>query len=247
VDQTAHQRPERRELAAVLTVDDDRGLIMRTRTHHGENTRIVGDRVSLVYVEYFSRRDNVPLDGFHVLLESSRPSWNDDEEDRRLFTLARTWRVGAVPEYVMVWYSPHHGLERIGEWERDAATDDARSFVAGFRVAARISHAGLYDPLREPVKPDSSRYYVEYFDALPETSGGEIAGWYAARAEAHPESRLSLLADRIGSLGPDPRGLAIWTLPSYSRLEPLAREAVADAPVTIVQASLYADIGDEVV
>ena len=47
---------------------------------------------------------------------------------------------------------------------------------------------------------------------------------YEERAERHSELELNLLCDRIGQLGPDPRGLAFWGAPSYAALDEIARE-----------------------
>ena len=50
--------------------------------------------------------------------------------------------------------------------------------------------------------------------------------------------------DRIGHLGPDPRGLAIWSLPAWSALSGIARDAPA-GPVRTVTAGLYSVLGKE--
>jgi hypothetical protein len=64
--------------------------------------------------------------------------------------------------------------------------------------------------------------------------------------DRHPALELNLLIDRIGALGPEPRALAVWGLPTWGHLEEIARELDdADGPVRLVTASLFADFGDE--
>jgi hypothetical protein len=51
---------------------------------------------------------------------------------------------------------------------------------------------------------------------------------------------------RIGQLGPDPRGLAVWGLPSWGACDVVARELDGvSSPVRLLTASFYADWGQE--
>ena len=69
---------------------------------------------------------------------------------------------------------------------------------------------------------------------------------YHQRAARHPELELNLLCDRIGHLGPDPRGLAFWGAPSYAALDGIARELDGvEHPIRLVTAALYNDFGAE--
>ena len=72
-----------------------------------------------------------------------------------------------------------------------------------------------------------------------------MRAFYEERAERHPELELNLLIDRIGHLGPDPRGLAFWGARSYGALDEVARELDGEAPVRLVTAALYNDFGAE--
>ena len=69
---------------------------------------------------------------------------------------------------------------------------------------------------------------------------------YEERAARHSELVLNLLIDRVGGLGPDPRGLAFWGSPSYGALDAIARELDgAEQPIRLVTAGLYNDFGAE--
>ena len=59
-------------------------------------------------------------------------------------------------------------------------------------------------------------------------------------------SSSNLVCDRIGHLGPDPRGLAIWDVGSWDRLDGIVRDLDAvEEPVRLVTAALYRDLGRE--
>ena len=54
------------------------------------------------------------------------------------------------------------------------------------------------------------------------------------------------VVDRIGKLGPDPRGLAVWGVPSWGAVTEIARDLDgAEEPIRLVTASFYADFGQE--
>ena len=114
------------------------------------------------------------------------------------------------PEYLCAWYSRNAGMERIDEWERVFRSGDADLFEEPFRLAARIDAAGCYEPLLEPVVGSKGRYYAEWFDLAPGADHDAVRSSYAARRQAHADLELNLLVDRIGKLGPDSRGLAVW-------------------------------------
>jgi hypothetical protein len=173
--------------------------------------------------------------------------WADDHaDDVPVLMLGRTWRVGPEPEYMCVWYTKDEGLGRIDEWERVFRAGEADAYEEPFRLAARIDHAGCYDPLIEPVRSDNERFYAEFFDFEPSVSRDEIRAAYEARADRSDGVRLVLLIDRIGQLGPDPRGLAVWALPKWESLDGVARELEGtEGPVRPVTAALYSELGKE--
>lgn len=201
----------------------------------------------LVYIEYVSRRAGVALEAFHKVINLGQHGWAGDyADDMMVLNVGRSWRIGPEPEYMCVWYSPNHGLERIDDWERAFRSGDADAFEEPFRLAGRIDHAGCYEPLLEPVPGSKGRYFAEHFDLAPDATHDDVRALYETRRAQHPELELNLLIDRIGTLGPDPRGMAVWGLPTWGHLEEIARElGASDGPARIVTSSLYADFGDE--
>jgi hypothetical protein len=74
-----------------------------------------------------------------------------------------------------------------------------------------------------------------------------IGAFYLERAGRYPELELSLLVDRLGTLGPDPRGLAVWSCRRWSDLDGLVRELDGgDGPARAARGALYADLGHEI-
>jgi hypothetical protein len=201
-----------------------------------------------VYIEYISRRPGVSLQSFHAIAGAGQAKWAAEyAEDRLILNIGRTWRLGPEPEYMAVWHTPGEGVGRLGGWSAIFATGEADHVELPFEAAARIDVAGFYEPLLEPVPGEGPLYYGEFFDLEAGASRDELRSFFAERASRHPERVLNLVADRIGKLGPDPRGIAVWQLESYDDVEPAATELdEVTTPVVLVRAGLYADIGSEV-
>jgi len=205
----------------------------------------------LVYIEMISRRPGIALHEFHALAGLGQTGWAAEYgDDIAVLNIARTWRIGDEPEYLCVWYSPRHGLDRVDAWEATFRSGDADRFEQPFRVAARIDRAGCYMPLLEPVVGTAGRYYAEWFDIEPGQTRQDVTELYLERRGRHGELTLDLLVDRIGMLAPEPRGLAVWGVPSWAAVAAIAEELTtgfpqADPPVRLVSASFYADFGEE--
>jgi hypothetical protein len=200
----------------------------------------------VIYVEYTSRRPGVSLEAFHKIMRLGLGGWaSDHDDDVAVLTLGRTWRLGPEPEYMMVWHVPTFGLERLDDWERVFRSGDAEAYEEPFQLAARIERAGCYDALIEPIASPSERFYAEFFDWQPGVEREDVLTSFTDRTARHDEAGLCLLLDRIGHLGPDPRGLAIWSLPAWSALESLVRDVAPDAPVRTVTAGIYSTLGNE--
>jgi hypothetical protein len=204
--------------------------------------------VALVYIEYISRRPEVSTEAFYFATGRGQTGWAGEyAEDMMVLNIGRTFRTGPEPEYMTVWYTPEGGLARIGDWDRIFKSGVAADFEEPFKLAARIDKAGCYEPLLEPVSAAKGPFYAEYVDFATEATRDEVRAFYEERRARHDRLELSLLADRIGKLGPEPRCLAVWRAPGFDALEQIAREldGVA-APVRLVEAGLYEAIGEEI-
>lgn len=201
-----------------------------------------------VYIEYISRRPGIPLDAFHAVAGPGQAAWAAEYgDDRLILNIGRTWRLGSEPEYLAVWHTLGKGPNRLGDWARIFASGEADHLEVPFTAVGRIDVAGFYEPLLEPVAGSGPLYYGEFFDVTSGVSPQDVAAFFRERAQQHPQRVLNLAADRIGKLGPDPRGIAFWQLPSYEDLDAIALELDGtETPIRLVRAGLYADIGHEV-
>ncbi len=200
----------------------------------------------LVYIEYISRLPGVSLEAFHYAAGRQEQWSGDYEDDVLLLNIGRTFRTGPEPSYLAVWYTPGAGLERIGDWERVFQAHEADELEEHFKLGARIDTAGCYEPLAEPVRTRDGLYYAEYFDLAPGATRDDARAAYEERSARGDGVDLVLLCDRIGKLGPDPRGLAVWNVHEWGRLDAIARELAGEQqPVQLVTAGLYRDLGQE--
>jgi hypothetical protein len=204
--------------------------------------------MSLVYVEYKSRLRGVGLDLFHKVQGRAGTGWaGEHPEDVPILNVGRTWRIGPAAEYLIVYYTPNGGLERLDEWERVFATGEADHLEVPRLLASSVDAAGCYYPLSEPVPAAGGPYYGEFFDLAPARTREDVAQFFEQRRRDHPRLQLHLLADRIGKLGPDPRGMAFWGLDDFGALAAVAEELdEVDDPIRLVSAGLYADVGKEI-
>lgn len=201
----------------------------------------------LVYIEYISRLLGVSLEAFHEVSGRGQTGWAGEyADDQLVLNLGRTWRIGPEPEYMAVWYNASAGLERLTEWERVFTSGEASHFEEPFKLAARIDAAGCYEPLFEPIPGEGGPYYAEFFETASEASADSVRSQFDER-RGQTGFVLNLLVERIGHLGPNPPGLAVWSLPSYEGLASIARglDGVHE-PVSLVDAALYADLGSEI-
>jgi hypothetical protein len=201
-----------------------------------------------VYIEYVSRRPGVSIEGFHAIVGPGHRNWAAAyPQDRLVLNIARTWRLGPEPEYLAAWDVPGSSVERLGEWETIVDDDDARHLEDVFSAVARIDVAGIYQPFFSTITGTGPLYYGEFFDWAPRVNSAAVTEFFAERRNRHSDLVLNIAADRVGMLGPDPRGIAFWQVPSYASLENIARELdQASSPISLVRAGLYAEIGSEV-
>jgi hypothetical protein len=91
-------------------------------------------------------------------------------------------------------------------------------------------------------------YYGEFLDVAAGATRDDLRGFFEERRQRHAAATLNLACDRIGALGPEPRCLAVWTVPSWAELEPLARDLDgATSPVRLAEGALYRDLGAETI
>ncbi len=200
----------------------------------------------MIYIEYISRRPGVDIEGFHRGVIEGQSGWEREHpEDRLLWSAGRTWRLGPVPAYIGAWWTAGYGLERFDYWDKVFRSGKADGTEDPFQRVATIDAAGCYEPLIEPVVASRGTYYAEFFrmtaDAL------RVADFFKKRTARHKSFTLNILVHQTGKLGPEPGGLAVWTIPDFASLAVIASEldGMVD-PIELVSAGTYADVGREI-
>ena len=202
--------------------------------------------MGLIYIEYISRRPGVDMTDFRAGVTHGQEGWDTSYgEDQLVLNIGRTWRLGPEPEYLAAWYSPQAGIDRIDGWDRIFRSEETNPLEHPFFRVARIDVAGCYAPLIEPVYARNGTYYAEFFRVRADLD--TVRNFYAARTQRHSRFALNLLVNRIGKLGPEPGGLAIWQIPNFVALEEIAQELDGIRwPVELVTAGTYMDFGCEI-
>jgi hypothetical protein len=198
----------------------------------------------MIYVEYIERDRFLPLEIFRQLGDQS--AWTDPE-DRLVGSFGRTMRLGPMPSYLAFWQCS--GMGRMDEWEAHFRSPEAQFDVAerATHRAIHLQYGGCYDALVEtPAIDRGGLYCIEYFAAHSRIAEAEIAAHFRARAAAAKAARLDFLLRRIGRLGPEPGGLAVWTLADYRALEAFERARDDDDPFRPREVGIYRWFGQEI-
>lgn len=189
----------------------------------------------MYYVEFFRRRPGVALEDFLAGTVPLFREWSRREaEDELVACLARTWRLGP-DEHLLVWRCER--FERLDEWDRIFRSGEADDLERPILEVLETYAAGFY---RELVPHERALaegiFYLETF--VPWEAAREV---FLRRAEA-TGTRLVLLAERIGLLGPEPGGLALFELGGLSWIERFAE----GVPAAAIAAGTYVPLGRQV-
>jgi hypothetical protein len=182
----------------------------------------------MMYVEFIERDRSMPVEIFRQLGKQGS-DWMEGSADRLVLQLGRTLRLGPVPSYLAFWDIPDIG--RLDSWEEYFNSPEAflnRRSQAMHR-AIHIQRAGLYDTLFGAAPGSHPLYYLEYYGAVPPGFSVSTEG-------------LVYFLRRVGCLGPDAQGIAVWGCESYGDVEALARRQGGAPPM---DAGVYKDFGTE--
>lgn len=200
----------------------------------------------MIYIEYIQRETGVDYEIFTFL---GNQSWwagaDSDGDDDLVAQLGRTLRLGPDPAYMAIWRC--RGMDKLDEWERYFASSEAlrdRHGRASHR-AITFAGAGCYDELLTGPAIGDGLQYIEYFVPDKALSSQKVAGFFSQREQQITQGTLNLVLQRIGLLGPDPGGMAIWTFPDFASLETIARQRLSDAPLSITAVGTYRRWGEE--
>ncbi len=196
----------------------------------------------MIYAEFIERDRRIPLEIHHVF--SRQEQWSGDG-DEKVVNIARTKAIGPPPACLCCWRI--RDISRMDEWEAHFRSAEGRQDVAEWATyhALDFQRAGLYDEVIETAMPAEGLHLVEFFRPDETVPDEEIRRHFAERGKAHSAGRPSALLRRVGLLGPDPGGVAIWTFPNYAQMEKMARDAHGESPLKPTAAGLYRNVGQE--
>lgn len=188
----------------------------------------------MYYIEFINWDRSVPLEIFRFLGQQSS-GWKENSPDRLVLQLGRTLRFGPQPGYLAIWEIP--GIHRLDEWETyfhsPASMVNRRS--QAMHRAITIERAGLYNAVITGDPTSYPLYYLEFYKSLS-----------PALAPDFPREALVYLMKRVGFLGPEFEGMAVWGCGSYEDVESLSCRNNAGKPQP-GDAGVYRNFGDEVI
>jgi hypothetical protein len=100
---------------------------------------------SVYYIEFFSRKPEVPLARFHEVVKRTQQEWMAQHpEDALVLCIGRTFRLGPRPIYMAVWKLPD--FARLDAWKRSFREEQAAARThSEFEDVAVIEDAGVYE------------------------------------------------------------------------------------------------------
>ena len=198
----------------------------------------------MIYAEYIEHDRSLPVQIFEHI--GRQTGWVSDV-DVKIANLGRAERIAPEPSVICLWRHP--GMARMDEWEAGFRADEARRDPAfqATRLAIHFKRGGLYDELIGGEPLGKGLQYVEFFAAGEEHGDEQIHDNFRNRARRYPEGKLDLVLRRVGLLGPDPGGLAIWTFAGYAAAESIVRERHGANPLRPLQAGLYYDFEEALI
>lgn len=198
----------------------------------------------MIYIEYMEHDRSIPLElssprGDHPWLPESKYG----SIDRPVAVLGRTLNLGPHPPYLAIWRC--RTMEKLEEWE---AYFTARQNLhrAASRNAIHRSNAGCYREAFSGPPIGKGIQYIEYFAYGLDQGEEKIALCFHERMRHHGNGSLNFVLCRMGPLGPDPGGLAIWTFESHAAIEEIVLDDKRRKDIGIVTAGIYRKLGEEV-
>jgi len=194
----------------------------------------------MIFVEYIERERSMPWEIFRKL---GGQDWSGS--DRIVANLGRTMRLAPTPHYMCWWQIS--SIKRMDEWEDYFRSSEGRIYLSESPTskALHFQRCGLYDEIIGHGEVPSGLHLVEFFAARTQSSG-EIKQWFGERASDSGAGRLTYVIQRLGLIAPDPGGIAIWTFTDYAGTEPFLRRPLPPGPVTITEAGLYRNFGEDI-
>ena len=196
----------------------------------------------MIYIEYMEHDRSIPRELFKGRAEKSR--WHEDgafSQDHPLAVLGRTLRLGPHPPYLTIWRC--RAFEKLEEWE---SYFKARRTLhsAASQNAIHLCQAGCYTEVFSGPPIEGGIQYIEFFEYDVSRNEEIIARHFSERVSRYRNGVLNTVLCRMGPLGPDPGGLAIWTFPRHTDLEQIVFDHQWQKVLNIVRSGLYRKLNE---
>jgi hypothetical protein len=197
----------------------------------------------MIYIEYMEHDRSIPMEKCRGM--KGHAPWPDiepDSEDHPVAVLGRALSLGPQPPYLAIWRCKT--LEKLDQWDSFFKARRALHASAS-QKAIHLSHAGCYEEAYTGPPITDGIQYIEYFTFLTGSQKDAITEIFLQRAGLYEHGTLNFVLCRMGPLGPDPGGLAIWTFPSHARMEEIIVDERWQKAAHILRAGIYRKMGGE--
>lgn len=198
----------------------------------------------MIFVEYIRRRPGIPdpIASYHASQDWASP------EDVLFANLVRTMKLGPEPTQMCWWQIS--GFDRIDAWERYLKSEAGRLYRAESPVPLALDfyQFGMFDLVCGKQPAAGKLHIVEFFDvaALNPTALGRALETRRRRYDSNAGINLTAVITRIGKIGPNPGGIAVWSADTYTAAEPLLRDMDGHDSMHVADAGLYRVVGEEI-
>jgi hypothetical protein len=195
----------------------------------------------MIYIEYMEHDRSIP----HEMPRGSKGQapWPDIDPgagEHPVAVLGRALSLGPQPPFLAIWHC--RTMEKLDEWGIFFKARQALTLSAS-RNAIHLSHAGCYEEVYAGEPMGEGIQYIEYFSFGMGVEKAAVMDVFRKRAWLYEHGSLNFVLCRMGPLGPDPGGLAIWTFPSHARIEEIAVDDRLQKEAGIVRAGIYRKLG----
>lgn len=195
----------------------------------------------MIYIEYMEHDRSIPVE--IPRSGKGQEPWPDMEPgsgERPVAVLGRALSLGPQPPFLAIWHCKT--MEKLDEWSSFFRARQTLHLSAS-RNAIHLSHAGCYEEVYTGPPMQEGIQYIEYFSYGMGSEKAVVMEVFRKRAGLYAHGTLNFVLCRMGPLGPDPGGLAIWTFPSHALIEEIVVDDRWQKEAGILRAGIYRKLG----
>jgi hypothetical protein len=197
----------------------------------------------MIYIEYMEHDRSIPAELLKSRGEKAR--WPEEEafsDNHPLAVLGRTLRLGPHPPYLTIWQC--RTFEKLEEWDSYFKVRKNLHSTAS-QYAIHLCQAGCYSEVLSGPPIENGIQYIEFFKHDVSRQENTVSQHFSERVHLYENGILNAVLCRMGPLGPEPGGLAIWTFHRHGDIEGIVLDHQWQKVLNIVRSGLYRKLGDE--